>query len=80
MKNLERFYLTDNAIKMLPDEICELTSLKELGLSYNQLTLFPQKIGNLQNLKILRIIDLPLKTGELERIKKLLPNCELVTD
>lgn len=35
LKNLEVLWLTKNQLKSLPQEICQLTKLKELGLTDN---------------------------------------------
>jgi Leucine-rich repeat (LRR) protein len=61
-------------------DIENLTSLKNL----NQLWLFgcglsklPNDIGNLSNLKFIGLVGNNLDSLELNRIKKLLPNCEI---
>ena len=46
--------LSKLGLEELPDELWELTWLKELDLGGNRLTELPQKIGQLQRLKRLR--------------------------
>ena len=61
----------------LPESIGSLTNLQELYLNNNQLTNLPEPFGNLTNLQKLWLSDNKLTKAEKERIKQLLPNCEI---
>ncbi|MCY7327691.1 MAG: hypothetical protein LH618_03995, partial [Saprospiraceae bacterium] len=62
---------------ILPAEIVKLTKLTDLHLSSNQLTILPAEIGKLTNLITLHVPFNQIPTEEQEKIKKLLPNCEI---
>jgi len=80
LTSLKRLYICYNRLTNLPHEICKLTSLKRLYLNGNYLTNFPVEIGQLASLKLLYITDNPIATinSELEKIKLLLPNVEII--
>ena len=61
----------------LPKSFGKLTNLTELCFSYNQYTVLSESIGNLTNLTKLDLRHTPLKKGEIERIKTLLPKCKI---
>ena len=57
----------------IPEEVFELTSLKVLNLSHNQLSYLPESIGNLANLTTLnlsgnQILNLPKSISELANL------------
>ena len=69
---LEDFGLTG----AVPAEIGQLTSLRELDLGGNQLTIFPAEIGQLISLQVLQIYcnkltRVPAEVGQLTLLKKL---------
>jgi Leucine-rich repeat (LRR) protein len=78
LRNLNSLYLIENQLSSLPKEIGQLENLKELDLSFNQLTNLPVKIGQLRNLKSLNLSANQLTETEQQKIKNLLPNCEIV--
>ena len=47
-------------------------------LSYNQLKTLPESIGQLQNLKILCLNNNLITKSEIDRIKALLPKCNVI--
>jgi len=51
-KNLQKLDLQSKAIKVLPPNIGELTTLERLNLSYNVLEQLPPELGLLSNLKV----------------------------
>ena len=60
----------------LPPEICSLTSLRTLNLSFNSLTTLPPEIGKLTNLSHLNLWDnklttLPVEIEELTNLTEL---------
>lgn len=72
-RSLERLNLYHNAIKIIPEEICQLQQLKHLDLSRNQLTNLPSIVCQLKNLEILhlnnnKIEKLPDEIGQFERL------------
>jgi len=80
LKNLTTLYLSSNKLTNLPPEIGWLDNLASLYLNNNQLTGLPNEIGKLKNLITLDLSGNKIPKIEIEKIKKLLPNCELITD
>ena len=74
---LERLDLRNNNLTVLPAEISKLQALKVLHLDNNSLSTLPAEIGNLQGLKELYLDNNNFCKTEQQRIKKLLPNCEI---
>jgi len=75
-RSLERLNLYHNAMKTIPEEICQLQQLKHLDLSRNQLTNLPSIVCQLKNLEILhlnnnKIEKLPDEIGQFERLIEL---------
>ncbi|WP_025177421.1 leucine-rich repeat domain-containing protein, partial [Leptospira interrogans] len=58
-------------------EIGRLQSLTELHLQHNQIATLPDEIIQLQNLRKLTLYENPIPPQELDKIRKLLPNCEI---
>lgn len=80
-KNLKRLYLPYNYWPSIPEEINALSKLEVLDLSGNYyLNRLPNNLKELTLLKELIIKDHRLNAGELERIRELLPDCEIITD
>ncbi len=65
-------------LSILPRSITKLHHLKELWLSDNQIKAIPESIGQLQNLKWLGLRHNPISESEINKIKKLLPNCNVI--
>ncbi len=78
LENLTYLSLNWNNLKTLPAEIGKLKNLIYLGLSENNLKTLPVEIGELKNLKYLDISENHFSEEEQEKIRKLLPNCEVV--
>ena len=67
-------YLSRRNLKELPEEICQITGLMELDLSYNQFEYIPDSIGHLNNLQCLnlsrnKITSIPDSLGQLSNLK-----------
>jgi Leucine-rich repeat (LRR) protein len=80
LTNLTELNLSSNELRSLPDSIGNLKNLTKLALRNNQLTSLPDSIGNLSDLIELDLSNNPLPQPERERIRKLLPNCEITFD
>jgi Leucine-rich repeat (LRR) protein len=57
--------------------LSQLPTLEKLFLVGNRLEALPDSIGKLIGLKVLFLNENPLSAEERERIKKLLPHCEI---
>lgn len=57
--------------------LSQLPALDKLSLVGNRLETLPDSIGKLIGLKVLFLNENPLSAEERERIKKLLPHCEI---
>jgi Leucine-rich repeat (LRR) protein len=77
LKNLTTLDLVGNKLQSLPIQIGELKNLTELYLRDNKLQSLPVQIGKLKNLIALYLIFNPIPKEEQEKIRKLLPNCEI---
>ena len=80
LTNLICLDLKKNQLTSLPESIGNLTNLKSLNLAENQLTSLPKSIGNLTILRFLYLKNNPISEEEKEKIKNLLPNCEIIYD
>lgn len=77
LKNLKKLCLSGNQLTALPESIGQLQKLERLHLSYNKLTALPDSIGQLKKLERLYLKRNPISESELDRINKLLPNCNI---
>jgi Leucine-rich repeat (LRR) protein len=77
LKNLKELNLGSSELSVLPDIVYELTNLITLDLSDNQLAKLPTQISKLKNLKHLSLLRNPITKTEQEKIRKLLPGCEI---
>jgi hypothetical protein len=76
LKNLKELYLNNNDLSSLPDEIGNLQNLEVLDISYNKkLTDLPIQIGKLKKLRTLK--HRWVEISNLDRIRKMLPNCQI---
>ncbi|MCI0713847.1 MAG: leucine-rich repeat domain-containing protein [Chloroflexi bacterium] len=84
LRQLEVLYFAGTVLSELPPEIGFLVGLRELDLSYHNLTTLPPQIGNLTSLEILnlyenRLTELPPEIGNLTALENLhLSNNQLV--
>lgn len=81
-KNVERLYLSYNYWPSIPEEIGTLANVKILDLSGNYYMNYLPKEGlsKLTRLELLIIKDNKLAAGEIDKIKKLLPDTKVVAD
>jgi Leucine-rich repeat (LRR) protein len=77
LHNLQKLSLRSNKLTSLPKEIANLHNLQKLSLRSNKLTSLPKEIANLHNLQYLFLYDNKLTSSEEERVRRLLPNCEI---
>ncbi|WP_339715840.1 leucine-rich repeat domain-containing protein [uncultured Kriegella sp.] len=77
LSELRELRLYQNQLKVIPAEIGQLKELRELWLSNNELKSLPSEIGKLENLQQLDLIGNPISENEKDRIRKLLPHCEI---
>lgn len=81
-KNVEQLYLSYNYWTSIPDSISTLSKLKIIDITGNYyLNYLPREaLSQLPQLEKLIVKDNKLAPGEVEKIKKLLPATEVVTD
>ncbi len=81
-KNLERLYVPYNYWESIPNEIGTLSKLQILDISgnyyMNRLPL--EGLKKLSNLREIIVKDHRLAAGELDKLRKALPNCKVVTE
>lgn len=76
-KKLTLLSLVNNQFKKLPQEIGLLTLLKTLNIDVNPISTLLPVIGKLNKLENLGIGKTNVSKAELEKIKQLLPNCNI---
>lgn len=77
LKQLQILDLSMNKLSVLPAEIGQLKQLRILLLGQNQLSTLPLEIGQLQQLKHLHLWSNNFSSQEKQKIKMLLPNCNI---
>jgi Leucine-rich repeat (LRR) protein len=77
LSNLEVLILENNPIAKLPNEIYMAHKLRFLSLRNNKLTKLPETISALTELALLDLRGNPMEPEEIEKIKALLPGCEV---
>lgn len=76
--NLELLNFTNCDLTEFPAGILKLVRLSELYISDNAIDSIPGAISDLESLEVLRISGNPLSSEDEKRLKKLLPNCNIV--
>lgn len=80
-KNVKHLYLQVNYWAAIPNEIGNLKKLEILDISSNYyLKTLPEGLKACTSLKQLIIKDHKLNQGEIAKIKKLLPDVQVITD
>lgn len=80
LKNLRTLDLSYNKLNNLSEQIGELNNLTNLYLEGNKLSKLPREIAKLKKLKTLGLHGNKIPHAEIEKIKRLLPNCEIITE
>jgi Leucine-rich repeat (LRR) protein len=81
LKNVKHLYLSVNYWPSIPNEIGTLQQLEVLDISSNYyLKSLPEGLKNCTALKELIVKDHKLNSGEIAKIKQLLPNVKVITD
>jgi hypothetical protein len=78
LENLRSIDLTDNSGLTDISPLTKLASLEELYLNGCSITRMPNEMTNLKRLRKLGLVGNHLDSTERERIKKDLPNCEII--
>lgn len=78
LKDLKFLYLSGNQLISLPKQINNLKNLEVLMLNKNELKSLPKELGELKKLKMLKVADNKISEKDIERIKKLLPDCHII--
>lgn len=77
LTKLKTLDLTDNPGLEEIENVVELHNLEELILYGCYLTKLPAAIGRLKKLRLLALTGNNIEAGELERLRKILPNCDI---
>ena len=77
LSNLQSLSLSSNELRELPSAIGQLSNLQSLYLYGNELRELPSAIGQLSNLQSLYLRANNFSKEEKQKIKKLLPNCNI---
>lgn len=77
LENLTVLDLRGNEFTQLPAVILQMKNLQKLDISYTGITSLPAGIGQLKKLNYLAFSLDMLSEAEQQRIRKLLPDCEL---
>jgi hypothetical protein len=77
LTQLRRLLLSNNQLSNLPSNFGAMSQLQILDLSGNQLTTIPSSMGNLTKLTYLDLTGNPIPSIEIERLRRLLPNCTI---
>lgn len=77
LKELTDLDLSANKISSIPAEIGSLDALEDLDLSENPITSLPPEIKNLKKLESLYLYQTKISDQDIEKLKKLLPDCDV---
>ncbi|WP_367391248.1 WG repeat-containing protein [Lewinella sp. LCG006] len=77
-KSLRKLHLRHCQLTVLPKELNDLEQLEELDVSENELTELPRSIFRMKHLQVLNIKDNPLPPSLIPRLRKALPDTEIV--
>jgi hypothetical protein len=77
LTELTDLHLWQNQLTSLPESFGNLVQLNMLKIGNNQLTTLPDSIVNLTNLRTLDLSGNPIPPAEIERIRRMLPNCAI---
>jgi len=77
LKKVEDLTLYENSLTEFPIIVCEMESLIYLEIANNNLTKVPDDITKLKELKSLTLTENNFSDEEKERIRRLMPDCEV---
>lgn len=77
-KNLRKLNLHHCQLTALPKGINTMEALEELDISKNDLTELPRSLFRMKHLRVLNIADNPLPPAIIPRLRKALPDTEIV--
>ncbi len=77
LQKLEVFILENNPITKIPNEIYLAQKLRLLSLRNNKITTIPETISELPELALLDLRGNPISQEEIEKLRALLPGCEI---
>ena len=77
LQNLEVLIIENNHLTEIPFDIYKATKLRVISFRGNQLTKVPDSISQLENLTLLDLRGNNLNADDLEKLKILLPGCEI---
>jgi len=75
--NLEVLIIENNPLAKIPFDIYKAQKLRLISLRGNKLTKLPDSISQLENLTLLDLRGNPFDPEEIEKIRTLLPGCEV---
>lgn len=76
-KNLEVLVIENNPIDKIPFEIYKARKLRLISFRGNKLTRIPDSMSQLENLSLLDLRGNPIDPSEIEKIRAMLPGCEV---
>ncbi|MCW3077143.1 MAG: hypothetical protein JWO32_1752 [Bacteroidetes bacterium] len=77
LPNLEVLIIENNPLKTIPFDIYKAKKLRFLSLRGNNIEKIPDSISQLENLTLLDLRGNPVSMDEIEKLKILLPGCEI---
>lgn len=77
LNNLEVLIIENNPIASLPFEIYKASKLRIISLRGNKIEKIPDSISQLENLTLLDLRGNPMNPEEIEKLRYLLPGCEI---
>lgn len=80
MSQLTHLTLDNNQLTVFPEEITKLYNLEHLSLRNNKLEKINENISNLTKLRYLDLRGNSINDYQLDILKALLPNCDILTD
>ncbi len=76
-QNLEILIIENNPLATIPFDIYKAQKLRLISLRGNKITKLPDSISQLENLTLLDLRGNPMDKEEIEKLKILLPGCEI---
>jgi len=77
LQNLEVLIVENNFLSKIPFEIYKAKKLRFISLRGNKIEKIPDSISQLENLTLLDLRGNPIPPEEIEKLKVLLPGCEI---